>query len=395
MSTNETRRLWAACGAMALTGDPDGPGLVAPPRVVERIAVLGSRLGVDALALLGERAAVSGFSRRGATSCGGATRLLATRDGWIAVSLARPDDIDAVPAWLEVPPTLDPWETAAEAAARRHSGWLVERAVLLSLPVAAVGEALADVEPVVAVSVGAAPGPTSTPPLVVDLSSLWAGPLCAHLLGLHGCRVVKVEATGRPDGARGGPARFFDLLHAGHESVALDFTDERDVARLRALLDAADVVVEASRPRAIEQLGVDAVDVVAHGPRVWVSISGYGRSDPGCRRVAFGDDAAVAGGLVAWCSDGTPRFVADAVADPLTGLVAANAVLAALEDGGRVLLDIAMARVAASVAADSGREPWLEGRANEAAQPRHRDALGGAPRLGEHSDAVLSELGIR
>ena len=39
-------------------------------------------------------------------------------------------------------------------------------------------------------------------PLVVDLSALWAGPLCAHLLGLAGARVVKVESLGRPDGAR-------------------------------------------------------------------------------------------------------------------------------------------------------------------------------------------------
>src|SRR4029453_19173112 len=96
------------------------------------------------------------------------------------------------------------------------------------------------------------------PPLVVDLSSLWAGPLCAHLLGLQGARVVKVESTGRPDGARRGPAAFFDLLHGGPRGVARDLRDPAGAACLRRLLAAADVVVEASRPRALRQLGIEA-----------------------------------------------------------------------------------------------------------------------------------------
>src|SRR5439155_480481 len=71
------------------------------------------------------------------------------------------------------------------------------------------------------------------------------------------------------------------------------------------------------------------------GPRVWLSITGYGQEDA---RVAFGDDAAVGGGLVVEDAAG-PCFCADAVADPLTGLFAADACLAALADGGRVRLD--------------------------------------------------------
>ena len=102
------------------------------------------------------------------------------------------------------------------------------------------------------------PGPRVAGALVVDLSSLWAGPLCAQLLTAAGARTVKVESTSRPDGARRGPAPFYDLLHAGQDSVALDFRDHRDVDRLRTLLAAADIVIEASRPRALAQLGIDA-----------------------------------------------------------------------------------------------------------------------------------------
>jgi hypothetical protein len=59
--------------------------------------------------------------------------------------------------------------------------------------------------------------------LVADLSSMWAGPLCARLLGLAGADVIKVESPDRPDGARRGNREFFDWLHAGHRSLAVDF----------------------------------------------------------------------------------------------------------------------------------------------------------------------------
>ena len=83
----------------------------------------------------------------------------------------------------------------------------------------------------------------------------------------------------------------------------------------------ADVVLEASRPRALAQFGIDAEALTTgtpdgRGPQAWVSITGYGRTGDEANRVAFGDDAAAAGGLVSW-TDGEPLFCADAVADPL------------------------------------------------------------------------------
>src|SRR5690606_27110853 len=167
-------------------------------------------------------------------------------------------------------------------------------------------------------------------------------PLAGALLATAGATVVKVESTGRPDGARRGPAAFFDLLNGGKRSVALDLGAPEGLRLLRGLLTRADVVIEASRPRALEQLGVDALGLLsAGGPRVWVSITGHGRTGPGRDRVGFGDDAAVAGGLV--CRDGDrPVFCADAIADPTSGMVAAAATLDALATGGRWLLDVAM-----------------------------------------------------
>ena len=377
----DARARWAASGAMRLTGDPTGPPLVAPDDVVEAIEALGAPLGVDALALLGERAALAGLARDGQVSCGGAARLLPTPDGWCAVSLARPEDVELLPAWLgiDVAPEADPWAPVAERLAGADDARsLVAFGRELGLPVAVVGEVEAGGDPVAAVSLGDAP-PLDRPPMVVDLSSLWAGPLCANLLGLAGAEVVKVESIHRPDGARHGPQAFFDLLHGGHRSVALDLHATDGVAGLRRLLADADVVIEASRPRALHQLGIDALDPTAHGAKVWVSITGHGHDQP--MAVAFGDDAAAAGGLVAWSEDGQPRFVADAVADPLTGITAAARTLALLAQGGRWLLDVAMSRVAASVAAP-GRPTWVPGQPGEAADPHARPVATKAPRLG-------------
>ena len=70
-------------------------------------------------------------------------------------------------------------------------------------------------------------------------------------------------------------------------------------------------------------------------------------------RVGFGDDCAAAGGLVAW-HGGHPRFIGDALADPLTGLRAARLALEYLAAGPCGLIDVALAATAADVAARSG-----------------------------------------
>jgi crotonobetainyl-CoA:carnitine CoA-transferase CaiB-like acyl-CoA transferase len=226
--------------------------------------------------------------------------------------------------------------------------------------------------------------------LVVDLSALWAGPLCGDLLAATGATVIKVESPTRPDGARRGPAAFFDVLNGQKRSVSLDFGRDEDVETLHALIRRADVVIEASRPRALEQLGVRADEVVrGGGPQIWIAITGYGRADARAR-VAFGDDAAAAGGLVVW-HDGAALFCADAIADPVTGLTAANACLDALASGGRWLLDVSMAGVCAELAG-----PTLPASPDvEIAPPRARPAARVASELGADTAQVLAELDLR
>jgi hypothetical protein len=407
------RTAWIDAGAAALTGWPDGAGLVPPAGVLARIARLGEAAGADPWSALTERAAVTGARRQGRTSCGGGTRLVRTTDGWLAASLVRPDDVAAVAAWLEIDGVdgPDPWPAVVAAAAPRPTADLVAQATLLGLPVAALRERAAapddragvgvpEAVPGRWVDLGAADRAPRREPLVVDLSSLWAGPLCARILGSGGATVVKVESSSRPDGARRGPSRFYDRLHTGHRSVVIDWGSAAGRAALRDLLGTADVVIEASRPRALAQVGLAPEALGPAGPPVWISITGHGRTGTAGDRVAFGDDAAVAGGLVAYADDG-PVFAGDAVADPLTGLTAAAAARDVLarwsvpaERGRRWLIDLGLAPVAAWVAGSDADRRW-DDVADPPLPPPVAAPPAPAPALGADTAAVLATLRSR
>ncbi len=455
---------WARSGLMWLTGRPDGPPLAPTGPVLARarasVGVLNAfgpwpgepaagRPLLESLPVelaLGGRAALLGLTRHGAVSANGTARLTRCTDGWVALNLARPDDADLVGALLERDlgrPDADrptagaaieaAWAAFASAAPGRRSADLVDRARLLGLPAAAVpprpagaavpgppgrGQLCVTVRPLGRPR----PGRPLPRPFVLDLSALWAGPLCARLLGDAGLRVVKLESVGRPDGARAGDQTFYTWLHAGQASVAVDFTSRAGRSALAALVARADVVIESTRPRALAQLGIDAPTVVAARPGVtWVSITGYGRdSGDGPGAVAFGDDAAVAGGLVAWAgpatgrpgaAGGRPVFCGDAIADPLTGLYAAAAARASVAAGGGHLLEVSMAAVAAHANASGPVGPAPEPAARPGADGRWWVAVGtervavAPPRppspagwgtaapLGADTRAVLAEIG--
>lgn len=396
---------------MALTGRPDGAPLAGPARVAlafdhwagrlaEATADTPHPIDVDGAALIGERAALSGLSRRGATSCGGGCHLLQAADGVVAVSLAREDDVGLVDAWLgeplalaaSVPVSDDGWAVLDAAVARQAADALVQQAVLLGLPCSAVGERRADDPLVAAECIESAPTRSLHDLIVVDLSSLWAGPLCANLLGLGGARVVKVESSARPDGARIGPAGFYDLLHAGHESVALDLRAADGQHQLRDLLSRADIVIEASRPRALAAMDASFAAMHTRGWRgQWVSITGHGAHGEAAARVGFGDDAAAAGGLVAADERGVV-FCADAVADPATGLLAASVVVEAVAAGVAGHFHVSLAGTAAHLAAGVAAHDAIVASGHEGvAPPRARTVAGRAAALGEHTAAVLGQ----
>lgn len=364
---------WAASGAMALTGEADGPprcspgwqsayvtGAAAAAALVARLLPWWSGEDplppTDAPASLGWRAAAQGLTRHGRTSCGGSTRLFVVDGVDVAAGLPRPDDVALLEAWSRRPVSGDPWRAVASGLARLGAAEGVERAQLLGLPFAAAASPHGAVAPAPFSWSGASAGAVrSDPPLVVDLTSLWAGPLCTALLGRAGARVLRVEAPSRPDPTRWSAPALWQLLDDGKEHAAADLATPDGRRALRWLLERADVVVESSRPRVLDQLGLGPETLLAERPELlWVSITGYGRTGRGRDRVALGDDAATAGGIVALTgSPGRTVFCADAYADPVTGIHAAFGTLAALASGRGGLLDVAMADVVGHLVADA------------------------------------------
>ena len=322
--------------------------------------VLGERVGVDGSVILRERAEILQIAPQATVSAGGTCRLMAAGDGWIAMNLARATDVDLLAAWMGrewMSKAGDgaPWDAVETALRGMTAEEAVVRAQLLGIPAAVATAVPRLVEPV-SFDRGEEARWTGDTPRVVDLSALWAGPLCTRLLGGLGARVMKVELAGRPDGARGGPPEFWNLLNGAKEHTTLE------VPEIDRLLDSAAVVVTSARARAIEQLGLDLASRVRGRGLVWVAITGYGYTGPWRDRVAFGDDAAVAGGLaVAAGGMDAPVFVGDAPADPLAGLTAAAAAVSALAEGRGGFVDVSMRDAVAAALSRQGRTGDADG----------------------------------
>lgn len=301
--------------------------------VQERLALLPFAVTADALL---RRDAPGGLADPGLRSANGHCRMVAARDGWLAVNLARREDTELVPALTAR--GGDPWQALADAARNEPTAGFVSRAIEFHMPVAQVAEAAPQ-----ALANGVAGDQEVR---VLDLSALWAGPLCAALLACAGAEVVRIESTRRPDPTPQASPRLDAWLNGGKRRVPLDLTSESGHAALREQLALTDVLVTSARSGALARLGLDDALLAARPGLIWLAVTAHGWD---ADRVGFGDDCAAAGGLVAWRDD-APHFIGDALADPLTGLEAALAVRQRIARGEGGRLDIALARVAAAYA---------------------------------------------
>lgn len=302
------------------------------------IAASGGRIAFDAVRALSRHEDLA-LRAPGLWSPNGHSRLIACRDGWIAVSLAREEDVDLVPAWTDASFDTNCWNAVIAAAAERDAGDMVEAAIALHLPVAVVGEA----------------SPSAQPPLqagqhkdgvIVDLSALWAGPYCGALLAEAGHRVVKIESPARPDPT----PRHTPALDARLNGAKQRRTMALDDPELLATIAGARALITSGRPHALARAGFDETRLFALNPDLlWIAITAHGWYGTSAMRVGFGDDCAAAGGLVRW-QDGEPQYMGDALADPLTGLTAATLALEAMAIGECGLLDVPLAGTAARFA---------------------------------------------
>lgn len=181
---------------------------------------------------------------------------------------------------------------------------------------------------------------------VLELARILAGPWAGQLLADLGAEVTKVERAGVGDDTRqwgppfapDGAAAYFHACNRGKSSVAVDFENEDDLARVRALAAEADVVIENFKLGGLKRFGLDYETVSAANPGiVYCSITGFGQTGPYAPRAGYDFIIQGMGGIMSLTGepDGEPQKAGVAYADIFTGLYSTVAILAALRDRDR------------------------------------------------------------
>ena len=182
---------------------------------------------------------------------------------------------------------------------------------------------------------------------VIEAATLFAGPVSGMLLGDFGAEVIKIEHPTRPDPARGhGPAKdgvglWWKTLSRNKRLVAIDLSRPDGAALLRELAADADVLIENFRPGTLERWGLGPDVLMAANERLVVArVTGFGPTGPYASRPGFGTLAEAMSGFAELNGEpgGAPLLPPLALADGVTGLATAFAIMAALrarETSGR------------------------------------------------------------
>ena len=182
---------------------------------------------------------------------------------------------------------------------------------------------------------------------VLDLSRILAGPWAGQMLADFGAEVIKVERPGSGDDTRGwGPpyvkdksgedtqeAAYFHSANRGKRSLTVDLSLPEGQALVRELVAECDVLLENYKVDGLKKYGLDYNSLQQINPGlVYCSITGFGQTGPYRQRAGYDFMIQGMGGLMSLTgeADGMPMKVGVALTDVMTGLYAANAVMAAL-----------------------------------------------------------------
>ncbi|MBI4084269.1 MAG: CoA transferase, partial [Candidatus Lambdaproteobacteria bacterium] len=198
---------------------------------------------------------------------------------------------------------------------------------------------------------------------VLDFSWVWAGPYCTMFLAHLGAEVIKVESMGRldhgrrvkvyPQGMEGSlnHSGFFNEWNQGKRSLGLSLSDPQGIEFVKRLLPQCDVVTSNFATGVMERLGLGPDAMLALNPELVIAaISGYGQSGPWKGYTAYGSAVVPLSGISAstgYLNDnGVAQEVGIAYGDPVGGIYAAYAIVAALvarkRHGGGQYIDVAM-----------------------------------------------------
>jgi crotonobetainyl-CoA:carnitine CoA-transferase CaiB-like acyl-CoA transferase len=205
---------------------------------------------------------------------------------------------------------------------------------------------------------------------VTDFTAFWAGPVATQFLGSLGADVIKLEGVRRPDGMRLSAGRpptpdqwwewgpVFLCSNNNKRGISVELSTDAGRAIALELIAASDLVIENFSPRVMENFGLEWDAVSAANPRaVMVRMPAFGLDGPWRDRVGFAQTMEQATGM-AWMTghaDGPP-VIPRGVCDPIAGLHAAFAAIAALvirdRDGTGMHVESTMVESALNVAAE-------------------------------------------
>ena len=190
---------------------------------------------------------------------------------------------------------------------------------------------------------------------IVDLSTVFSGPLAAAVLADQGAQVIKVESlegdTSRMIGpAKGDLSATFIAANRGKRSLAMDLKQSAAKKILLELISAADVLINNFRPGVMERLGLSDEVLLQTNPRlIRLSITGYGSQGEAAQEKVYDAVIQAVAGVAATQRNplnGQPTVLATALCDKLTALNASQAVVAALyareKDGQGRRIDLSM-----------------------------------------------------
>ena len=175
---------------------------------------------------------------------------------------------------------------------------------------------------------------------VLDLSRVFAGPLCGQVLADFGADVIKVEHPGRGDDTRDWGMRigktettYYNSMNRNKRSITVDLQTPEGVKIIHSLLPQCDVVIQNFKTGGAEKLGLGYEQLKAIKPDlIYCSVSGYDSSGPEAKRPGYDLVIQAEAGLMAINGEAgqPPLKFGVAAVDMMTGMYAAQAVLAAL-----------------------------------------------------------------
>lgn len=190
---------------------------------------------------------------------------------------------------------------------------------------------------------------------VIDIATLFAGPLAATHLADYGAAVTKIEHPARPDGARGhgasknGIGLWYKSIGRNKSSITANLSHPDGAEVLLRLVRDADVLIENFRPGTLERWGLGPEVLLEANPRLVVArVTTFGQEGPYAPRPGFGSLAEAMSGFAAVTGevDGPPTLPPFGLADGIAGVTTAFAVLAALRardlSGAGQVLDVAI-----------------------------------------------------